>query len=67
MIRLHVEGMSCEHCEARVRDALAGVSGVERVVSVDRSTQEALVEGAIDPGRLVAAAEAQGYRARVLS
>lgn len=66
MIRLHVEGMSCGHCEAAVREALAGVSGVERVVTVDRSTQEALVEGDVSAEPLCQAVEALGYRARVM-
>ncbi|MBK1692165.1 heavy-metal-associated domain-containing protein [Ectothiorhodospira mobilis] len=66
MIRLHVEGMSCGHCEAAVREALNAVPGVDRVVSVDRSTQEALVEGEASAGSLRQAVEALGYRARVM-
>lgn len=66
MIRLHVEGMSCGHCEAAVRDALAAVPGVDRVITVDRSAQEALVEGEVSAESLRQAVEALGYRARVM-
>ena len=63
MIKLKVTGMTCGHCEMAVKKALSGVPGVERVVSVDRSRQEAVVDGAPDVGALVAAIEDEGYHA----
>ena len=39
---LKVEGMMCEHCEARVKKALEAVNGVENAVA-DRKTKTAVV------------------------
>ncbi|AFO55847.1 MULTISPECIES: heavy-metal-associated domain-containing protein [unclassified Natrinema] len=59
---LTVEGMSCEHCEQTVADALEGVDGVESV-AVDRETEQATVEGDADPQALVSAVDEAGYDA----
>ena len=59
---LTVEGMSCEHCEQSVEEALESVDGVE-VTSVDRDAERATVEGDADPAALVAAVEDAGYEA----
>ena len=61
---LTVEGMSCEHCEQTVAEALTEVSGVENVV-VDREDERATVEGEADTDTLVAAVESAGYDASV--
>jgi len=57
-----VEGMSCEHCEQTVADALEDVDGVT-AVSVDREAATATVEGDADVAALVDAVEAAGYDA----
>lgn len=57
-----VEGMSCEHCEQTVEEALSGVGGVESV-DVDREAESATVEGDADEDELVAAVEDAGYDA----
>lgn len=57
---LTVEGMSCEHCEQSVVDALEGVAGVEHATA-DRETEQATIEGEADAGDLVAAVEEAGY------
>jgi copper chaperone len=57
-----VEGMSCEHCEQTVEEALEGVSGV-RDVEADRDAEQATVDGDADPAALVAAVEDAGYDA----
>ena len=59
---LTVEGMSCEHCEQTVAEALEGVAGVTGV-SVDREGEQATVEGDADAAALVAAVEDAGYEA----
>jgi len=59
---LTVEGMTCEHCEQSVEEALESVDGVE-VTSVDRDAERATVEGDADPAALVAAVEDAGYEA----
>lgn len=65
MIKLKVTGMTCGHCEMAVKKALSGVAGVERVVSVDRTKEEAVVEGSPDPAALVAAVVEEGYQAQL--
>jgi len=67
MITLKVTGMTCGHCEAAVKKALGAVPGVERVVSVDRNKQEAVVEGAPDMAALIAAITEEGYQAQPVS
>ncbi|WP_226039756.1 heavy metal-associated domain-containing protein [Natrinema sp. DC36] len=57
-----VEGMSCEHCEQTVEDALEDVSGVESV-NVDRDAERATVEGNAETTALVEAVDEAGYEA----
>jgi copper ion binding protein len=59
---ISVEGMSCDHCEETVEDALEEVSGVDSV-AVDREAEKATVEGDADPQALVSAVEEAGYDA----
>ena len=61
---LAVEGMSCEHCEQSVAEALEGVAGVESA-SADHENASATVEGDADPDALVAAVDEAGYDASV--
>ncbi|MDS0476301.1 heavy metal-associated domain-containing protein [Natrinema sp. 1APR25-10V2] len=57
-----VEGMSCEHCEQTVEEALEDVDGVE-TVAVDRDAERATVEGDAATGDLVEAVDEAGYEA----
>ncbi|EMA63281.1 heavy-metal-associated domain-containing protein [Halorubrum kocurii] len=57
-----VEGMSCEHCEQSVADALEGVDGVESATA-DHESASATVEGEADPDALVSAVSEAGYDA----
>lgn len=66
MVRLRVTGMTCEHCERAVSEALERVSGVERVVSVSHESDEATVEGTPDMDLLIAAVEEEGYEAEAV-
>ena len=59
---LTVEGMSCEHCEQTVEEALEAVAGVD-AATADREAAQATVEGEADQGALVAAVEDAGYEA----
>jgi len=59
-----VEGMSCEHCEATVVDALESVGGVT-AASADRETAEATIEGEAATADLLAAVDDAGYDASV--
>ncbi|WP_339105269.1 heavy metal-associated domain-containing protein [Haloterrigena salinisoli] len=57
-----VEGMSCEHCEQTVEEALEGVEGVQSV-DVDREAAQATVEGDAESRELVSAVDEAGYDA----
>ncbi len=67
MIELKVTGMTCNHCEASVQSALEAVPGVERVMTVDRDMERAIVKGSADPQVLAAAVRAKGYDCEVTS
>lgn len=67
MIKLNIEGMTCNHCVKAVTQALSQVPGVTRVVNVDLGRHEAIIEGAPDPQALVAAVTEEGYQARVVT
>ena len=62
-ITLDVEGMMCEHCEARVKKALEAVEGVVSATA-DHNANTAVVEvsGAVNADALKAAVEAQDYK-----
>lgn len=62
MTELKIEGMSCSHCEKSVQQALESVEGTKSVV-VDLAAGRAKVEGSADAAHLIAAVEAEGYRA----
>lgn len=57
-----VEGMSCDHCEQSVEEALEGVDDVESATA-DRESDSATVEGDADPDALVTAISEAGYDA----
>jgi Cu+-exporting ATPase len=65
-IELVVHGMTCEHCEMRVKKALMGVEGVQDA-EASHAQEQAIVT--VDPkvdvslDALVAAVEAAGYQA----
>jgi copper chaperone len=63
MIKLRVTGMTCQHCERAVSEALDGVSGVDEVVSVSHERNEATVEGSPDVSALISAVKDEGYEA----
>ena len=63
-IEFTIEGMSCDHCTARVRKALEEADGV-RTVEVSLDPGGAVVVGdALDPEVLVAIVERVGFEAR---
>jgi copper chaperone len=66
MIKLKVSGMTCEHCERAVTNALADVAGVEKVIAVNRQNNEAIIEGAADPEALLSAVREEGYDVEIL-
>ena len=66
---LKIVGMTCASCVSRVETALAGVAGVVKA-QVNLATEKASVEaqrGVLRPADLVAAVEAAGYEAEILT
>jgi copper chaperone CopZ len=57
-----VEGMSCEHCEQTVEEALEEIDGVLGATA-DRETDSATIEGSATSETLVSAVEKAGYSA----
>lgn len=62
MTTITVEGMTCEHCEQTVEEALRDVSGVSDATA-DREADRARVDGDADVTALVRAVEDAGYSA----
>mgnify|MGYP000456295456 CR=1 FL=1 len=65
MLKLHVSGMSCGHCEKAVEQAVADVPGVDRIVRVSHADEAVVVEGEVDAERVIEAIGEEGYTARV--
>jgi copper chaperone CopZ len=61
---LTVEGMSCDHCEQTVEEALEGVEGVTEATA-DHESDSVTVDGSADPDSLVRTVEEAGYDASV--
>ncbi|MFQ3319026.1 MAG: copper chaperone [Natronomonas sp.] len=59
---ISVEGMTCEHCEQTVEEALEDVAGVT-AANADREAEVAKIEGTAESGALVDAVEDAGYDA----
>ena len=67
MVKLKIQGMTCNHCVSHVRQALAAVPGVQGSVQVSLERGEAQVPGHADPKSLVAAVVEEGYQAVLVS
>jgi copper chaperone CopZ len=59
---LTIEGMSCQHCAAHVKEALEAIGGVSSA-QVDLQKKNALIEHAdsVSPGALKTAVSEAGY------
>lgn len=58
--KINIEGMSCSHCVAHVKEALEGIKGVNTLdVSLERKS--AIVETEVDNEILINAIEEEGY------
>ena len=63
--KYRVSGMTCGHCEASVREQVAGVPGVRRVVvSVTTGLMQVDSEETVDDDQVVAAVANAGYSAK---
>ena len=62
VVELKIEGMMCTHCEARVKAALEGVSGVESAeVSHEKNSASVVCGETVNKEALVKAVEDAGY------
>ena len=60
---MHVEGMMCGHCEARVKKALEALDAVEAAeVSHEKGTAVVTLSGDISNDELKKAVEEQDYK-----
>ena len=65
---MQIDGMSCEHCKARVEKALQAVDGVSQaVVSLEKNTADVTATEAVTDGELTKAVEDAGYTVRGIS
>lgn len=62
MTEIKISGMTCEHCQRAVQNALQSVEGV-RDVRVDLAAGRASVSGDVEVSKLIAAVEEEGYKA----
>ena len=60
MIRVSVEGMSCEHCVRGVQEALESLEGIASV-SVSLEDGAALIEGQVSDDAIRAVLEEEEY------
>lgn len=60
--QITVDGMSCDHCEQTVEEALEALDGVT-AATADQESGSATIEGSADPEALVSAVEDAGYDA----
>ena len=59
---MHIEGIMCGHCEARVKKTLEGLEAVEAAeVSHEKGTAVVTLKAEIANGELKKAVEDQGY------
>ncbi len=58
--KINIEGMSCNHCVAHVKEALERISGVN-IVSVSLEEKNAIVETEVNNETLINAIEEEGY------
>src|ERR1041384_2879407 len=65
-ISLHIQGMTCGSCVARVDKALRSVPGVVDA-AVNLATGMASVKGSAPTGQLVQAVDRAGYSAKILA
>ncbi len=59
---MHIEGMMCSHCEARVKKVLEAVDGVESAVVSHSAGTAVVTHNGVSDETLKAAVEAQDYK-----
>lgn len=57
---INIEGMTCNHCVAHVKEALEGIKGVN-VLEVSLDNKKAVIETEVENNILIDAIEEEGY------
>ena len=63
-ITLHVEGMMCAHCQARVEKAVAGTGAAEVQVDLEKKSVTCALSGGATEAQIKAAITEAGYEVR---
>lgn len=61
MLKIHIDGMMCDHCTNHVKAALKDLEGIDRVKEVSLAGKYALVEGQTDEQTIRDAISDEGY------
>jgi copper ion binding protein len=63
MVKIKIQGMTCEHCVRAVTRALSGVEGVTNVkVSLEKNEAVFDTSGQVDMEKIKKAIEEEGYK-----
>jgi len=60
-MKIMIEGMSCQHCVAHVKEALAAIEGINKINEVNLAGKYAIVEGRAEEATIRAAIDDAGY------
>ena len=68
IVRLKVDGMTCDHCKAAVETALTGHDGVRAAtVHLEQGAAEVQYdETRVTPQEMIASVDAEGYQASLV-
>lgn len=58
---MHIKGMSCAHCSARVKCALEAIRGVSATVSLEEKVARIKCSASLDAGKLTEAVTSAGF------
>ena len=62
--KFKIEGMTCNHCAAHVRNSIEDIKGVEKV-DVDLNGKNAVVSGEFSEEDVISAVKSAGYKASI--
>jgi copper chaperone CopZ len=60
-MKIMIEGMSCQHCVAHVKEALAAIEGINKINEVNLAGKYAIVEGKAEEATIRAVIDDAGY------
>jgi len=60
-LKVKIEGMSCQHCQASVEKALNGIDGITATVDIAAGEATLLLSKEVEHNEITAAIEDAGY------